>query len=85
MDENSGAGQTQDQKVKEKLEALTFSECEAFAGELAEIQEPNGVQAATSALDAAWGRCTLHAPVSESEVKTWADRCKEEESFNRLR
>jgi hypothetical protein len=79
---------TQNQKVKEQLEALTFSECEAFAAELAEIPEipeANGIQAATSVLDAAWGRCTLHAPISESDIKTWADRCKEEESFNRLR
>jgi hypothetical protein len=71
-----------DQKVRDQLEALTFSECEAFASELSETIT---IQGATSALDAAWNRCTLRAPVSESETKTWADRCKEEELFNRLR
>jgi hypothetical protein len=71
-----------DRRVRNQLDSLTFAECEAFA---AELSEKTSVQAATSALDAAWNRCTLHAPVSESDVKTWADRCKEEEPFNRLR
>jgi hypothetical protein len=75
-------GVTLDQKVKDQLDSLTFSECEAFAAELSETTK---LQAATSALDAVWNRSTLHAPVSESDAKTWADRCKEEESFNRLR
>jgi ATPase family associated with various cellular activities (AAA) len=71
-----------DRKVKNQLDSLTFAECEAFA---AELFETTSVQSATSALDAAWNRCTLQAPVSEGDAKTWANRCKEEESFNRLR
>lgn len=71
-----------DQKVRNQLESLTFAECETFA---AELSEKTSLQDATSTLDAAWNRCTLHAPVSEADAKTWADRCKEEEPFNRLR
>jgi hypothetical protein len=75
-------GVSLDQKIKGKLEELTFSECEAFATELSET---SNLQSATTALDSAWDRCTLHAPVTERDTKTWAERCKEEESFNRLR
>jgi ATPase family associated with various cellular activities (AAA) len=75
-------GVSLDQKIKGKLEDLTFSECEAFA---AELSETSSLQSATTALDSVWDRCTLHAPVSENDSKTWTDRCKEEESFNRLR
>jgi hypothetical protein len=71
-----------DQNIHDKLSDLTFSECEAFTQELSET---NSIQAATSALDSAWNRCTLHAPVSEGEPKTWADRCNEEKAFNRFR
>lgn len=71
-----------DQKVRNQIDSLTFSESEAFA---AELLEKTSLQDATSALDAAWSRCTLQAPVSEMDSKTWADRCKEEETFNRLR
>jgi hypothetical protein len=74
-----------DQRVTDHLDALTFSECETFASQLAELPKTATVQDAMFILDSSWNRCTLHAPIGESEVKTWAERCKEEEPFNRLR
>ena len=74
-------GVTVDRKIRDRLASLTFSECEAFANRLSRAKN---IQKATSALDEAWTQCTLRAPVSESDTKTWGDRCKEEESFNRL-
>jgi hypothetical protein len=78
----SALGVNLDEKVKEQLEFLTFSECDALA---ADLSETTSIKEARLALDASWKRCTLHAPVSESDPKTWAVRCKEEETFNRLR
>ena len=71
---------TLDRKIKQQLAELTFGECSAFA---AELSTADNLQAATSMLDAATTGSTLHAPVSEGDTKTWAERCKEEVRFNR--
>jgi hypothetical protein len=68
-------------EIKQQLGDLTYSECEAFAGELSEV---TSAQAALSLLAADWNACTLQTPISKEESETWAERCKAEAIHNRL-
>ncbi len=65
--------------IKQKIEDLTFGECEEFARDLtrADAQEP------LTALNSRWNDCTLQTRVSPEEDQTWRDRCKAEIHFNR--
>jgi hypothetical protein len=70
-----------DKDIRQQLGDLTFSECNTFASALAKT---TNAQDATSLLRAAWEKGTLRASVAQGEEKTWADRCQEEVSFNRI-
>jgi hypothetical protein len=67
-----------DDLVKNPLGDLTFLECDAFATKLAKIQNRMD---AVSALANQWERCILKAV--NQDGKTWKERCKDEEEFNR--
>jgi hypothetical protein len=70
-----------DANLIEQLSALTFGECQAFAAELAEI---NNGRAATELLSDFYQRCTLLSPVSkDDDAITWQDRCKLDQKLSR--
>jgi hypothetical protein len=68
------------EEIQQRLGALTFLECDAFATELAKA--PNA-QGAIRALDNHWERSILQAHVSEGEDTNWAERCRTEAVHNR--
>jgi SpoVK/Ycf46/Vps4 family AAA+-type ATPase len=67
-------------QTRQQIRDLTFSECEDFANELAQL---TSAKAAGSALTRRWKSCTLRSPVTKAETKTWAERCKDEAIHNR--
>jgi hypothetical protein len=71
-----------DQGIMDQLGDLTYLECDAFATELASAQTQ---QEAIQILDKHSKRCILHAVAQDEtkSTKTWKERCKEEEQFNR--
>jgi SpoVK/Ycf46/Vps4 family AAA+-type ATPase len=66
--------------ITQQIGDLTLGECDDFAADLANVV---GSQGAWTTLKHHWDRCTLQTRVSQEEEKTWRDRCKEEEKFNR--
>jgi hypothetical protein len=72
-----GVGRTED---KQRIEDLTYGECDDFAGDLAKKIDPQG---AVATLNTHWSRCTLQTKLSPEDEKTWRDRCKAETQFNR--
>jgi ATPase family protein associated with various cellular activities (AAA) len=62
-------------EIEQRLEELTFLECDGFATELAKA---TNAQEAIRTLDSHWERCVLHAHVSQDGEVTWADRCRTE-------
>jgi SpoVK/Ycf46/Vps4 family AAA+-type ATPase len=67
-------------QITERLGALTFGECDAFATELANARTS---QEAVGILDYNWERCILRARVTHDEETTWEARCKKEAVHNR--
>ncbi len=66
--------------IRQKIEDLTYGECEEFAGDLTRAADG---QEAVTALNSRWNDCTLQTRVSPEEDQTWRDRCKAEIHFNR--
>jgi hypothetical protein len=66
-----------DKDAKRQLGALTFSECNTFAAELASARSATAVK---SLLREAWSGCTLNTKAGDNE--TWEAKCKSEEKFN---
>jgi ATPase family associated with various cellular activities (AAA) len=67
-------------QITERLGALTFGECDAFATELANARTQ---QEAVGILDNHWERCILRSRVTHDEEITWEARCKKEAVQNR--
>ena len=62
--------------TRQKIEDLTYGECDDFATDLASTTSKN---AAVSLLEDHWARCTLNTSVPGEKVqKTWRQRCAEE-------
>ncbi|HTV54772.1 MAG TPA: ATP-binding protein [Terriglobia bacterium] len=72
-------GVTIDDQITKPLEDLTFLECDAFATKLAKVK--NGPDAVRVLVNQ-WERCILNV-VTQDDKKTWKERCKDEEQFNR--
>lgn len=70
---------TLDKETEENLGALTFSECNTFATDLATLTT---TQEATHLLGTVWKNCTLSTKVGDTETETWAERCEIEKKFN---
>jgi ATPase family associated with various cellular activities (AAA) len=70
------------QGIRDQLADLTYLECDAFATELASAQTQ---QEAIQILEKHSHRCILHATAQDQQksTKTWKERCKEEEQYNR--
>jgi hypothetical protein len=67
-----------DGQVRTHLADFTFLEFDAFASEL--VRAPNALEALRF-LEYHWERCILQSV--DQDNKTWKQRCKEEERFNR--
>jgi ATPase family associated with various cellular activities (AAA) len=67
-----------DGQVRNHLGDFTFLEFDAFASELARA---SNAQEALRFLEYHWERCILQSV--DQDNKTWKQRCKEEEKFNR--
>ena len=68
-----------DDSIRNMLGDLTFLECDALATKLAKVQTG---EEAVRALVNQWERCILKSPTQDYD-KTWKERCKGEEQFNR--
>jgi hypothetical protein len=66
--------------IKQKIEDLTYGECDEFAADLTKVTDRQEV---VPTLNQRWNYCTLQTKVSQEEEKTWRDRCKTETQFNR--
>lgn len=66
--------------IKNKIEDLTYGECDEFVADLAVAADRQEV---VTTLNQRWTNCTLQTRVSPEDEKTWRDRCKAEIQFNR--
>lgn len=69
-----------DEQIEERLNDLSYLECDAFATVLAKAET---AQEAIEVLEEHWKRCTLQAKITQDHDSTWEERCKAEEHFNR--
>jgi len=81
LEEKLGAlGVSVKDDIKQKIDDLTYGECEEFAADL--VRAADGQEVVTT-LNNRWNDCTLQTRVSPDDDKTWRDRCKAETHFNR--
>jgi hypothetical protein len=71
-------------KIKQQLGDLTYGECDAFATEVATVDD---MQEAIDLLGEYWKRCTMQTRVSKAHITqegeiTWAERCRTEAVLN---
>jgi ATPase family associated with various cellular activities (AAA) len=66
--------------IKQKIEDLTYGECDEFAADLAKAADRQEV---VTTLNNRWNYCTLQTRVSPDDEKTWRERCKADTQFNR--
>ena len=67
-------------QIRDRLDDLTYGECDAFATELGKTRNP---QEALRILDNHWERCILRTRVTQGEETTWEARCRAEAENNR--